>query len=207
MDGFITKAKALPIGPMIVHHRKASIGGVKEELVHPLQSSDNGVLLMQNGTKRDLATIFFEASDTKALAEYWNQVSDEVLYCLLDKTGVVFAMDGTRLFFHRDSSRPLFVCTDGAMKGMYSSEPVHPGMWALVDEYVLQELPLNVAEWNLEHGTPEEYREKVCVYYNCTDKFIGRENQYRCPECQSFTSSYRPQQRTVGYGSHWNGGM
>jgi len=182
-DEFLKKMQYMPTGPQIIHHRKASIGGIKSELVHPLLSTDKKVMMMQNGTKRDLSSMFFEASDTKALAEYWNRVDDDALYCLLDGTGVVIAIDEGRLWFHRDKGRTLYKCTEGYMEGMYASEPIEEGMWALVDEYVLHELPLNVEDWDLEHGTPHEYTAKECVFRGCTDTYFGSVGQHRCPSC------------------------
>ncbi len=183
---FVKKHTLLPRGPILVHHRKASVGGIKPELVHPIPDETGQVLVMQNGTRRALADIFMEASDTKALAEIWDEVSDYALYYILEGCGVVFAMDRGKLFFHRDSGRTLYKCTEGRVKGMYASEPVEEGMWALVDEYMLKELPLDMAEWDLEHGTPQAYTYQQCGYYSCNDIYIGLANSYRCPDCDKY---------------------
>lgn len=195
---FLDKTRFLPTGGMLVHHRKASVGGVNEELVHPLTNDEKNVQLMQNGTKRSLSTMFMGKSDSLSLAEMWNEVSDLALYYLLHECGVVFCMDEDRLFFHRDSGRTLFKCVEGAFAGMYASEPVEVGMWALVDEYDLHELPLNMSKWDLEHGTPVEYTWQYCCYYGCTDVFIGKSTDNRCPCCSNFT--YVNQQRGKGAG-------
>ena len=190
-NAFIKKHRYMPVAPMIVHHRKASLGGVKAELVHPLANETDNVLVMQNGTKRPLAAMFYTSSDTLALAEMWDEVSDLALHCLLADTGVVFVMDRGRLFFHRDSGRTLYKCTAGDYAGMYASEPIEAGMWALVDEYDLKELPLDMAEWDLEHGESELFQWQECQYYLCKTPYLGTAGSYRCPDCDSkYVQSY-----------------
>ena len=189
---FLKQYSNLKAGGMIVHHRKASVGGIKADLVHPVSDIDKQVYLFQNGTRRELATLFFEASDTKALAQYWNEVSDEALCCMLEGCGVVFAYDKGKLWFHRDDGRTLYKCTEGKFAGMYSSEPVAEGMWGLVDTYWLKELPLDMNQWDLEHAKPVEYKERACIAPMCKDTFVGTGSQFRCPDCESWSKYYYP---------------
>ena len=200
---FLNKFAHPPRGPIMIHHRKASVGGIKEELVHPLVSRDKKVTVMHNGTRRELSELFYEASDTKAIAEMWNHVDDEALYCMLEGCGIVITLDQGRLWFHRDDKRTLYKCTEGTMAGMYASEPVDAGFWALVDEYPLVELPLNMADWQLEHGTPLERTLKKCALHNCDNYYAGIGSGYRCHSCESrFSSGYNQ-----NYGHGRRGGV
>ena len=182
---FMNKFARLPRGGVIIHHRKASVGGIKESLVHPLISRDGKVKLMQNGTRRELASLFYEDSDSKALANMWNCVDDDALYCMLEGCGVTFTTDEGRLWFHKDEKRTLYKCTEGRMEGMFASEPMDAGLWALVDEYPLEELPMNVNDWHLEHGTPVPYTLKKCVIHACGEYYAGTMDGYRCVSCEA----------------------
>lgn len=183
-EPFLRQFNQLPRTGVIIHHRKASIGGIKAELVHPVTDFEQNVHVMHNGTRRDLVSMFWGNSDTCVLAEFWDKVDDEAMYCMLEKTGVVFIMDRGRLWFHRDSSRTLYYCTEGIAKGMYASEPREEGMWALVDQHILTELPLSVNQWNLEHDTPVSYSKKMCNRINCKNMIIGNTSTYCCPDCK-----------------------
>ena len=197
---FMNKFARLPRGGTIIHHRKASVGGIKESLVHPLVSRDKKVKLMQNGTRRELASMFYEDSDSKALAENWGEVSDAALYCLLEGCGVILATDEGRVWFHKDDKRTLYKCTEGRMEGMYASEPMDAGMWALIDEYPLEELSLNVNDWHLEHGTPEAYTIKKCVIHICGEYFAGQDDGYRCMSCEAKFATNSTYQGNHGQG-------
>jgi len=181
---FLNSYAKLPHGGAIIHHRKASIGGINSTLVHPLTDEDKSVLIMQNGTRKALVSIFNGASDTKVIADLWHHVSDDVLYQILDGTGVVFAADTDGLWFHRDSGRTLYHCKEGKWAGMYASEPLAAGKWALVDEYLLQRLPLDINNWDLQCGEAVEYKMQECNVYHCKDMFLYSGKDLCCPSCR-----------------------
>jgi len=187
---FLKSYKNSREGSVIVHHRKASVGGVKAHLVHPLSDTDNKVWLMQNGTRAALSDIFNEDSDSLALAEYWNHVSDKALLNMLDGCGVVIVVADGNVWFHNDGKRTFYYCTEGIAKGMYSSTPVEEGRWALVDQYELKKLPLEVGQWDLEYGVAKNYIRKSCSASWCKHTFIGSNTGGRCPSCEANTKGY-----------------
>jgi hypothetical protein len=197
-DTFMDSFMYMPRQPTIIHHRKASIGGIKAELVHPVSDSANKVFVMHNGTRKALSDMFWGQSDTCVIADFWNIVGDEAMWCMLERTGVVFVYDEGKLWFHKDIGRSLHLCTEGIAKGMYASEPMEEGMWAAIDSHILTELPLDMAEWDLGHDDPEGYRRKVCTYQNCGEEFIGLSTTVRCSDCKGKTQYSWPPDYTQG---------
>jgi len=127
---YVNKLRGNPY--LIIHHRATSVGGTKLELAHPLVTPDKKVLLMQNGTKRPLATLMNIAeSDSQALAYFAHSLSPQVFNDLiLEDVGVVFFIKNRRIYLHRDTERPLLLNKD---TGIISSEPVTTGNHTTID--------------------------------------------------------------------------
>jgi len=142
-------------GLIIVHHRKASLGGITIDLVHPIRSEvDTNVVVMQNGTKHDLVNAFDYDSDTVALAELWPQLSAKSRDKMTYGCGVVFVLkrapkgEDNELVLSHDGKRSLYYCHEGDAVGMFASFPVTEGSWCKCHPLVgLPVMPLNLPAW------------------------------------------------------------
>jgi len=138
-------------GSIIVHHRKASLGGITEALVHPLKATNEPLYVMQNGTKRDLLAAFdCYASDTAMIAELLPQLDDKARKAMLDGCGVVFMLNTElkKLWLSHDGKRTLHYCTEGEHKGMFSSFPLGAGEWRKCPPLVgTPSMPLDTTKW------------------------------------------------------------
>jgi len=124
-------------GPVLFHHRLASVGGVTIDLAHPIEKGH--ALVLQNGTKKSLLRLAKGASsDTEALARYLSTVRSirtvrRLMPIILDGAGVVFFRWKDRWFFHKDESRSLWATEHDEFGIVLASEPVFEGAWFEVE--------------------------------------------------------------------------
>ena len=124
---------------IIAHGRKSSIGRINLGLQHPIitKNEDVEVFTIHNGTNRDLYNLLkpYGGSDTAVMSKIFSKYKpevDEIVKMLLADTGVVFNMfNNGKLYFHRDSARPLMISED---RNMIASEPHTTGNWMMVKE-------------------------------------------------------------------------
>jgi len=163
-------------GTIIIHHRKASVGGISLDLVHPIHNKNNKhLIVMQNGTKRELVAVTGKQSDTVAIAELWPRLrGSDMEQDMLDGAGVVFIWNEGVLTLSHDGSRTLHHCIEGVSAGLISSEPLTEGVWQecppLRDVVVM---PTAFSDWPsfLPLSEPEEYVENKLY----THTLIGNE--------------------------------
>jgi len=138
--GVMAQIQKIPVGDfLLAHNRAASIGGVTEELAHPITKvgNDGTVSVIHNGTKKDLTKVFdiLGDSDTEIIAQLLADhfAPSKTISAALEGAGVVFGVrheDGAVLF-HCDGERPLFI---DETRSIIASEPIFKGKWFLVKE-------------------------------------------------------------------------
>lgn len=163
---FVSRVMQLPEGSFLIHHRKASVGGVSDALIHPQEclppKGDVTFFVCQNGTKRSLSDAFGAKSDTRAIARVLpvlEQAGEESLTeDFLFGAGLVFVYkqhkrrDNELLMWH-DGERTLYYCEEGEFAGVFASEPLCAGRWSPITERLsLESMPLNVNQWRSVFG-------------------------------------------------------
>jgi len=151
---FLNAFNTLPSnGSILVHHRKASVGGISTDLVHPIRHKDKPTLLVtQNGTHKALVSVTGHDSDTQSLVFLWNLLRENGHETMLEYTlqgcGVVFIWEDGVLKMSHDGNRTLYYCEEGPSAGMFASAPLTPGMWCKCPPLKgIPEMPLKVEDW------------------------------------------------------------
>ncbi len=212
LKDFLRKFRSMPKdGSYLFHHRKASVGGITEDLVHPQKCRDKvgsvTFLVTQNGTKKALAQAFGTESDTVAITRTFPMLEQYSNENLIDDfllgAGLVFVYKHhekrpNELLMWHDGERTLFECVDGQLKGVFSSEPLDKGKWREVLPLdTMTPMPLDVGKWSAKFeemnafGDIEEY---VMNEAYSDDRTSGgvRETRFRHGQWVAFTRQASP---------------
>lgn len=171
---------------LLIHNRKASVGGINIDLAHPIEKG--GWAVTHNGTKKSLQKLLEATckSDTEAISTilgYTNVV--KLLSELFDGAGVVLATNDPQFFVHIDGNRPLMMNKE---RTIFSSEPVESGEWALIKEQTkiyksIEDFMQNCETYDfVEIEDIKKYKPYYC--YKCKKTHLNTAYGL-CPACES----------------------
>lgn len=177
---------------VLAHNRKASVGGIRLELAHPIylqERKQEDIWVIHNGTKRALSDAFGEDSDTKALPYVFTLRRAKIRARLLNGVGVAFCVrrikNSVKILFHKDNSRPLVFNKEGII----ASEPIERGDWFEINDIEFVSLDtLSEIEKLINPKKSLSVVVKRCI--DCGREFVGGE-ELLCQDCRkSYTNYY-----------------
>jgi len=141
---------------VIAHNRKASVGSINLDLTHPIVHEDKKLIVVHNGTNRDLFDVVkYAQSDTDAILHVYDLIKDPMkIDFIVNNIGVYFIVDIERkkILFYRDSLRTLYI---EKKSNVLVSEPIFNGEWALIKEQLFY---VDFDEFSPDVFEKEEYK-------------------------------------------------